>query len=74
MPGVYKLEIQESQAQLKELLRAQKTAADQERVQLLYLLKSQQAKTRQQAAVLLGRHRVTIQTWAWNYRTGRLQQ
>lgn len=74
MSGVYKLEIQETQDQLKALLRTQKTASDKERVQLLYLLKSQQAKTLQQAATLLGRHRVTIQTWARNYREGGLEQ
>ncbi|MEM8603071.1 MAG: helix-turn-helix domain-containing protein, partial [Cyanobacteria bacterium P01_H01_bin.121] len=70
MSGVYKLEIQESLTELKTLLRHQKTASDQERVQLLYLLKSQQASTLQQAAALLGRHRVTIQRWARNYRQG----
>lgn len=74
MSGIYKLEIHESQEELKELLRTQKTASDKERVQLLYLLKSEQAQTLQQAADLLGRHRVTIQTWARNYREGGLQQ
>ncbi len=74
MTGVYKLEIQESQDELKELLRNQKTASDKERVQLLHLLKSEQAKTLQQAAAILGRHRVTIQTWARAYRQGGLKQ
>lgn len=74
MSGVYKLEIRENQTELKELLCAQKTASDKERVQLLYLLKSQQAKTLQQAAQLLGRHRITIQTWARAYRQGGLSQ
>jgi transposase len=74
MTGVYKLVIQESQAELKALLRRQKTASDKERVQLLYLLKSQQAKTLQQAAQLLGRHRVTLQKWARSYRQGGLTE
>jgi transposase len=39
-------------------------------VQFLSLLKSQQAETLQQAAVLLGRHRLTIQNWARHYRQG----
>lgn len=52
MAGVYKLEIKESEAELKQLLR-QKTAQGKERVQLLYLLKTAQAKTIQAASQLL---------------------
>lgn len=70
MAGVYKLEIQEDEEQLKQLLRQQKTASAKERVQLLYLLKSKQAKTVQDAAQLLGRHRVTVQEWLGRYRSG----
>ena len=51
MSGIYHLEIMESEAALKTLLRCQKTASDKERIQLLYLLKSEQAKTMQQAAL-----------------------
>ena len=51
MSGIYHLEIMESEAVLKTLLRRQKTASDKERIQLLYLLKSEQAKTMQQAAL-----------------------
>lgn len=74
MAGVYKLEIEESQDELKALLRSQKTASDKERVQLLYLLKSGQATTLQQAAELLARHRVTVQKWARAYQQGGLSQ
>lgn len=63
MTGVYKLEIHESVADLKHSLRQQKTAQSKERVHLLYLLKSAQAKTVQEAAQMLGRHRVTLQAW-----------
>lgn len=63
MAGVYKLEIQEDEKTLKQLLCQQKTATGKERVQLLYLLKSKQATTVQQAASLLRRHRVTVQEW-----------
>ncbi|ASC73711.1 hypothetical protein XM38_046830 [Halomicronema hongdechloris C2206] len=74
MSGVYHLEITESEQALKALLRNQTTASDKERIQLLYLLKSEQAETIQQAAAsLLGRHRVTIQTWAKRYRQGGLE-
>jgi transposase len=72
MVGVYKLEITESEEELKSLLRVQKTASAKERVQLLYLLKSGQAKTVECAASLLGRHRVTVQHWMRLYRTGGL--
>ena len=36
MSGVYKLEISESEEELKEMLGNQKTASDKERVQVLY--------------------------------------
>ena len=74
MAGIYKLEIQESEADLKQLLREQKVAFAKERVQLLYLLKTSQAKTVQQAAQMLGRNRVTVQEWLQRYRQGGLEQ
>ncbi len=70
MPGVCQLEIQEEVEELKSLLHRQKTPSDRERVQFLYLLKSGQASSMQQAAELLGRHRVTLQKWARCYREG----
>lgn len=73
MAGVCKLEIAESVEDLKQLLRTQKSASDKERLQLLYLLKSEQAKTVQAAAELLGRHRVTMQEWLRLYRKGGLK-
>jgi len=72
MTGVYKLEIQESEGKLKQLLRQQKTASGKERIQLLYLLKTKQAKTVQDAASILGRHRATLQEWLRSYREGGL--
>lgn len=72
MAGVYKLEIAESVEDLKQLLRLQKSASDKERIQVLYLLKSEQAQTVQAAAKLLGRHRVTVQEWLRLYRQGGL--
>jgi transposase len=70
MSGVYKLEIQESEDELKQMLRAQKTASGKERIHLLYLLKSSQVKTVQEAAAILGRHRATLQEWLKHYREG----
>ncbi len=70
MVGVCKIEITESEAELKELLREQKTASCKERVQLLYLLKSQQVESVTQAAGILGRNRVTLERWLGKYRDG----
>jgi transposase len=72
MAGIYKLEITETEKDLKDLLRTQKTVSAKERVQLLYLLKSEQAQTVESAASLLGRHRVTVQKWLRLYRKGGL--
>lgn len=70
MVGVCKIEIMESEAELKELLREQKTVSSKERVQLLYLLKSQQVESVTQAAGILGRNRVTLERWLGKYRDG----
>jgi transposase len=73
MAGLYKLDITETPAELKHLLTTQKSVSDRERVQLLYLLKTEQAPTVQAAAALLGRHRVTLQDWLRLYRQGGLE-
>jgi transposase len=73
MTGVYKLEITETTEELKHLLKSQKTASDKERIQLLYLLKTEQAKTVQDAAALLARNRVTLHKWLRLYRSGGLE-
>lgn len=70
MAGIYKLEIRESEEELKTLLGKQKTGTDKERVQILYLLKSKQAETIQSAAKLIGRNRSTVQEWLRGYREG----
>ncbi|MGD1939785.1 MAG: IS630 family transposase [Leptolyngbyaceae cyanobacterium] len=74
MSGIYHLEITETLEDLKTLRGQQKTATDKDRVHLLYLLKSAQAQTMEQAALLLGRHRVTVQKWARRYREGGMAQ
>ncbi|WP_199333691.1 helix-turn-helix domain-containing protein [Oculatella sp. FACHB-28] len=74
MAGVYKLEIKESEEELKQLLRGKKTAFGKERIQLLYLLKTKQAETVQDAAAMLGRHRGTLQEWLRSYRGGGMDE
>ena len=74
MAGVYKIEISESEAELKELLRQEKTGSGKERIQALYLLKTKKAKTVTEAAEMLGRNRVTVQDWLGKYRQGGLEK
>lgn len=70
MAGVSKIEISESEAELKELLRQEKTGSGKERIQVLYLLKTKKAKTVTEAAETIGRNRVTVQDWLGKYRQG----
>ena len=73
MAGSYQLQISETEDELKELLKKEKTGFGKERIQLLYLLKSNPAKTITQASQLLARHRVTVQDWLAKYRQGGLE-
>ena len=72
MCRVLKLEIKETQAELQELLRQQKTGLGKERIQALYLLKTRQVETVQHLAVMLGRGRITLHRWLKLYRKGGL--
>jgi putative transposase len=67
MAGVTKVKIKESVQELQELLLNQKTASSSERIQALYLLKMGQVRTVQDAAVIVGRERVTVQRWLSTY-------
>ena len=68
MTGVGKINITETADQLKRLLKQQKTAFALERIQALYLLKTQQVETVQHLAGVMGRSRVTVQRWLRRYR------
>jgi transposase len=74
MVGVYKLDILESEAELHELLRQQKTVSGKERVQVLYALKTKKIKTVLEVAELIGRNRGTVQEWLAKYRSGGLEE
>lgn len=67
MVGVSRIVIQESVEELKDLMHQQVKSGDKERVQLLYLLRSEQAESVTHAAELLGRGRVTAQRWLLRY-------
>ncbi len=70
MAGVVKIEITESIDTLKKLLSNARTVKEKEKIQTLYWLKTQTVSIVQQIAIMLGRHRVTVQTWLREYRTG----
>ena len=74
MSGVYRLEIQESAEELKQMLLVEKVASIKEKVQLLYLLKTGYAKTVTNAAQILGRNRSTVQQWLQVYRSQGLKR
>jgi len=59
--------ITESVEQLQALLKAEKHPRLRERLEMLYLLRSKQARTRKQAAELLAVHRTTISRWLDTY-------
>lgn len=74
MSGRLKLEIAESLEELKTLMLQQKTAAGRERLQLLYLLKSEPTRTVVEWVPLVGRDRTTLQRWLAKYRQGGLSR
>lgn len=63
MSGVSQIKIIESIKTLKTLLNEQKTSDNFQKIQVLYLLKSKQVKTITEVAQIVGKHRVTIQSW-----------
>lgn len=70
MSGVLKIEIVESEETLFKLLSQQKTAKTQQRVQVLYWLKTKQANSVGHLAAMLGRHSTTVSRWLSKYRQG----
>ena len=66
-------EITESVETLKRLLRQAKKKHEVQRLNVLYLLKSGQAKNRLQVAKLLGVDRGSVGTWLAAYETGGLK-
>ena len=74
MSGVLKIEISESMETLQQLLSQQKTAKMQQRVQVLYWVKTKQAETVEHLATLVGRDRTTVSRWLSEYRVGGLVQ
>jgi transposase len=65
-------EIRESLSELHSHLRHERGARRRTRLQVLYLLKSGQAHTRQEVAVLVAVHRHTVGRWLDSYEQGGL--
>ncbi len=70
MSGVLKIDIVESEETLLNLLSQQKTAKTQQRVQVLYWLKTKQATSVGHLAAMLGKHYTTVSRWLSSYRHG----
>jgi transposase len=66
--------IHETPAELKALLTDERDAQKHQRLQALYLLQTQQARTRRQVARLLGVNRDTVGRWLTAYASGGLAQ
>ena len=68
MSGVVKIDIRETEEELKALLRKEKDATRHEKLQVLYWLKTQAVDSVLSAAVRLGKHRTTVQRRWSSYR------
>lgn len=62
------VKIKETTKELKQLLHQQKSGRIKERVQVLYLIKSQQVASALTAATLIGRDYSTVKRWLRIYR------
>ena len=65
--------IREDADDLKQRLQREHDGRKKPRLQMLYLLRSGQAQTRQEVARLLGLHRNTVGHWLARYATGGLE-
>jgi len=63
-------EIRESVFKLKQLLRTEKKTRGEERLRMLYLFRTGQARTRKSAAQILSVHRTTVSCWLDAYERG----
>ncbi len=66
--------IKESAEELKDLLTHERSAKRRNRLHLLFLIRSGQVKSREEAAARLLVHRNSVWTWLQAYRAGGLEQ
>lgn len=74
MSRPFKLEIQESEAELKKHLQQVRDASQKEKLQMLWWLKSGQVTQQQEIAKRLGRDTSTVTRWLQKYRDGGLKK
>lgn len=67
-------DITESVEELKSLLRTSNHRHETQRLSMLYLLRSGQAKNRKQVAELIGVHRISVGQWLATYETEGLEK
>lgn len=68
MAGVTRIGIQETAAELEELIQKQSNPILKERLQVLYLLQLPEAMSVSAIAKVIGRHRGSVQRWLSLYR------
>lgn len=64
--------VRESVEELKGRMQKEKNGVKRQRIQMLYLVASEQAGERQEVAELLGVHRNTVGKWMQRYESGGL--
>jgi transposase len=70
----FKLEVTESEAELKKRLQHVCEAVQKEKLQMLWWIKSGQIKQQQEIAQRLGRDTSTVTRWLQKYRRGGIQE
>ena len=70
MVSTTSIDVKESLEDLSERLRQAETSSAKERLQVLYWLKQENAPSISAIAKAVGKHRNTVQSWLWMYRTG----
>ncbi|MCF2971472.1 helix-turn-helix domain-containing protein [Synechococcus sp. Nb3U1] len=73
MSGVLKIDIAETAEELKAVLEQQQRSSQRRKVQVLWWLKTGQAKRVEQLAQLSGCHRTTVSRWLSQYRQSGLE-
>ena len=74
MTGKLKIEISESIETLSNLIKQEKNSQKRERIQVLYWIKTNLAKTIGHLSSLSGKHRTTGSRWLSSYREGGISQ
>ena len=72
MSRPFKVEIAQSEEELKQRLQTARLASQKEKLQMLWWLKSGQVSEQQEIAFRLGRDTSTVTRWLQKYRRGGL--